>query len=148
MRCLPIIETRDPRCAIITRSVNSCSSDQYLRTDFITPDTQMMTTENWIQAAGGRVSCPFVEALFVLVFILPSTPLLFINRIQSVNLIRTDCYSTGLEDRASVGVQAGRSVFAGFCLVGAGAAVRVSAVDQGFASECVEESIYPAAAGE
>lgn len=91
----------------------------------------------------------FTSKAFLVVMVgLVSAPLIFINCVESIDLICTDGNSTCLKDRIVLSRDAGRIVFAGFCLVGAVAAIGVCAVDEGFAGECVEESVYPAAAGE
>jgi hypothetical protein len=89
------------------------------------------------------------KAFVVVVFCLHPPSLIFVDCVEGVDLACADGYGAGLEDGAAVGVDAGWVFFAGFDVVGgAGAAVGVAAVDEGFAGEGVEECVYPAAAGE
>ena len=91
----------------------------------------------------------FTSKAFLVVMVgLVSAPLIFVDCVESIDLICADGDSACLKDRVVLSRYAGRVVFAGFCLVGAVAAIGIGAVDEGFAGERVEQCVYPAAAGE
>lgn len=117
----------------------------------------MMTTDDRIQAASRRMLSLSVSKAFFIASVMlwlrfpASLVLIFVidYGVESVDLVGADGDGAGLEDGAVHVVETGRGVFAGFgIVVGAGAPVGVAAVDEGFACECIEKSVYPAATGE